>query len=81
LNHQSFAFVGGSAEVDANEDIQLGLAAVPFLPFVFDEPIEHATEWVFYNAFKAIGGPKAVEGRLPMGNHHRPGDAPKEKEL
>lgn len=60
---------------------QLGLAAVPFLPFIFDEPVEHATEWAFYNAYKAIGGEKAVEGRAPMGNHHRHKDATKEKEL
>ncbi|KAF2278866.1 uncharacterized protein EI97DRAFT_448678 [Westerdykella ornata] len=59
--------------------IGLGLAAVPFLPYVFDEPIEKATEWVFYNAFRAIGGEKAVEGRSPTGHHHR--EAVKEKEL
>jgi fission process protein 1 len=47
--------------------IGLGLAAVPFLPYVFDEPVEHATEWVFYNAFKAFGGEKAVEGRPVTG--------------
>ncbi|KAF1946932.1 hypothetical protein EJ02DRAFT_450266 [Clathrospora elynae] len=47
--------------------IGLGLAAVPFLPYIFDEPVEHATEWIFYNAFKAIGGEKAVEGRPVTG--------------
>jgi len=47
--------------------IGLGLAAVPFLPYMFDEPVEHATEWIFYNAFKAIGGEKAVEGRPVTG--------------
>jgi fission process protein 1 len=46
---------------------QLGLAAVPFLPFVFDEPVEHVTEWLFYNAFKTFGGEKAVEGRPATG--------------
>jgi len=40
--------------------IGLGLAAVPALPYMFDEPVEIATEWVFHNAFKAIGGPDAV---------------------
>jgi len=54
---------------------------VPFLPYIFDEPVEHATEWVFYNAFKAIGGEKAVAGRSPTGNHHRSGDKVPEKEL
>ncbi|KAF2729996.1 hypothetical protein EJ04DRAFT_555750 [Polyplosphaeria fusca] len=48
--------------------IGLGLAAVPFLPYVFDKPVEEATEWIFYNAFRAIGGPEAVEGRPVTGN-------------
>lgn len=47
--------------------IGLGLAVVPFLPRMFDEPVEHATEWIFHNAFKAIGGEKAVEGRPATG--------------
>ncbi|EMD64649.1 hypothetical protein GGP41_003075 [Bipolaris sorokiniana] len=47
--------------------IGLGLAAVPFLPYMFDEPVEHATEWIFYNAFKTFGGEKAVEGRPVIG--------------
>ncbi|PVI04474.1 hypothetical protein DM02DRAFT_669080 [Periconia macrospinosa] len=47
--------------------IGLGIAAVPFLPYIFDEPVEHATEWVFYNAFKFFGGPEAVEGRPVTG--------------
>lgn len=47
--------------------IGLGLAAVPFLPYMFDEPVEHATEWLFYNAFKTFGGEKAVEGRPVTG--------------
>lgn len=34
---------------------------------MFDEPVEHATEWLFYNGFKMIGGPKAVEGRPVTG--------------
>lgn len=40
---------------------------MPFLPYMFDEPVEHATEWLFYNTFKMIGGPKAVEGRPVTG--------------
>ncbi|KAF2464481.1 uncharacterized protein BDR25DRAFT_346691 [Lindgomyces ingoldianus] len=66
--------------------IGLGLAAVPFLPYIFDKPVEEATEWVFYHGFKAVGGPEAVEGRPSMGNKHlrfkesREGAA-KEKEL
>lgn len=34
---------------------------------MFDEPVEHATEFIFYNAFKMIGGEKAVEGRPVTG--------------
>jgi fission process protein 1 len=40
--------------------IGLGLAAVPALPFMFDHPIETATEYVFHKAFETIGGPEAV---------------------
>ncbi|KAH8701401.1 mitochondrial 18 KDa protein-domain-containing protein [Phaeosphaeriaceae sp. PMI808] len=47
--------------------IGLGLAAVPFLPYIFDEPVEHATEWIFYNGFKTFGGEKAVAGRPATG--------------
>ncbi|KAH7382379.1 mitochondrial 18 KDa protein-domain-containing protein [Phaeosphaeria sp. MPI-PUGE-AT-0046c] len=47
--------------------IGLGLAAVPFLPYIFDEPVEHATEWIFYNAFKTFGGEQAVAGRPVTG--------------
>lgn len=34
---------------------------------MFDEPVEHATEWLFYNTFKLLGGEKAVEGRPVTG--------------
>lgn len=50
--------------------IGLGLAAVPALPYMFDEPVEHVVEWAFYNAFKAIGGPGAVEPRTSTGRAH-----------
>lgn len=50
--------------------VQLGLAAVPALPYMFDEPVEHAVEYVFYNVFKAIGGPGAVEPRTSTGREH-----------
>lgn len=46
---------------------QLGLAAVPALPFLFDKPVEEAVEWTFYNAFKAIGGEGAVGPRHSTG--------------
>lgn len=39
--------------------IGLGLVAVPFLPFVFDAPVEHAVEWTFDRGFELAGkGPK-----------------------
>ncbi|MCJ1308246.1 hypothetical protein MMC25_001899 [Agyrium rufum] len=44
--------------------IGLGLAAVPFLPFLFDKPVESAVEWTFHKAFETIGGPDAV-GHTP----------------
>jgi len=45
--------------------IGLGLAAVPFLPFVFDEPVERAVEWAFHKGFETFGGPGAV-GHEPV---------------
>ncbi|KAF2705563.1 hypothetical protein K504DRAFT_460286 [Pleomassaria siparia CBS 279.74] len=48
--------------------IGLGLAFVPALPYLFDHPVEVATEWIFHNAFKLVGGPQAVEGRPVTGN-------------
>lgn len=47
--------------------IGLGLAAVPALPYMFDAPVEHATEWVFHKAFETIGGPDAVRARPETG--------------
>ena len=46
---------------------QLGLAVVPALPYMFDEPVEEAVEWTFYSAFKAIGGESAVGTRHATG--------------
>jgi len=43
--------------------IGLGLAAVPALPFMFDKPVEHATEWIFHKGFELVGGPEAVGHR------------------
>lgn len=34
---------------------------------MFDEPVEHVTEYIFYNAFKMFGGEKTVEGRPVTG--------------
>ncbi|KAK5695755.1 hypothetical protein LTR17_024403 [Elasticomyces elasticus] len=43
--------------------IGLGLAAVPALPFMFDKPVEVATEWLFHKGFELVGGPEAVGHR------------------
>jgi fission process protein 1 len=43
--------------------IGLGLAAVPFLPYLFDRPVEEALEWTFHKSFEAVGGPEAVGHR------------------
>jgi mitochondrial fission process protein 1 len=40
--------------------IGLGLAAVPALPFLFDQPVEKGVEWVFHKGFEVFGGPAAV---------------------
>ena len=62
--------------------LQLGLAAVPALPYLFDAPVEHAVEWTFYNAFKMIGGPGAVRERPVTGKGaENKAGATKEKEL
>jgi len=50
--------------------IGLGLAAVPALPYLFDEPVEEVVEWTFYQAFRAIGGEKAVGERHATGRKH-----------
>jgi len=57
--------------------IGLGLAAVPALPFMFDKPVEHVTEWVFHKGFELVGGPGAVGKDVPA----TPVPGQKEKEL
>lgn len=44
--------------------IGLGLAIVPFLPSMFDEPVENAVEWAFHKGFETFGG-KAYVGDAP----------------
>ncbi|KAF2763022.1 hypothetical protein EJ05DRAFT_471971 [Pseudovirgaria hyperparasitica] len=66
--------------------IGLGLIAVPFLPYMFDEPVEKAVEWTFHKAFETIGGPEAVMGQPVTGRQHKgqkesEAGAAKEKEL
>ncbi|KAJ5175353.1 uncharacterized protein N7482_001230 [Penicillium canariense] len=40
--------------------IGLGLAVVPFLPYLFDHPVETAVDWTFSTALRIYGGPDAV---------------------
>ncbi|CAI6337123.1 unnamed protein product [Periconia digitata] len=63
--------------------IGLGMACVPFLPFVFDEPIEHATEWLFHNGFKFVGGPQAVgvAGQKELSTAEKPTRGGSDREL
>ncbi|KAG6013932.1 hypothetical protein E4U54_006109 [Claviceps lovelessii] len=44
--------------------IGLGLSVVPFLPRLFDEPVENAVEWAFHKGFEAFGGKEYV-GNAP----------------
>lgn len=37
---------------------------------MFDRPVEEAIEWLFYNAFRTIGGEQAV-GRYKHGHEHK----------
>lgn len=41
--------------------IGLGLSVVPALPYLFDEPVEHATEWAFEKGYEAWTGKKGTE--------------------
>lgn len=61
--------------------IGLGLAVVPFLPTMFDEPVENAVEWIFHKGFAAIGGDKAVGDAPTVGREKALSQKPKEKEL
>ncbi|OGM40947.1 hypothetical protein ABOM_010497 [Aspergillus bombycis] len=40
--------------------IGLGLSVVPFLPYIFDEPVDEAVEWSFRTAIRAYAGEDAV---------------------
>ncbi|KAE8373763.1 mitochondrial 18 KDa protein-domain-containing protein [Aspergillus bertholletiae] len=40
--------------------IGLGLSVVPFLPYIFDEPVDEAVEWSFRSAIRAYAGEDAV---------------------
>ncbi|KAI3342760.1 mitochondrial 18 KDa protein-domain-containing protein [Ustulina deusta] len=65
--------------------IGLGLSVVPFLPRLFDGPVENAVEWIFHKGFASYGGPTYVGDSPATGReaslHQRPRKDPKEKEL
>ncbi|KAK0650886.1 hypothetical protein DIS24_g6332 [Lasiodiplodia hormozganensis] len=42
--------------------IGLGLSIVPFLPYIFDEPVEKAVEWTFHKTLETLYGHDAVNG-------------------
>ncbi|OJJ46396.1 hypothetical protein ASPZODRAFT_1960253 [Penicilliopsis zonata CBS 506.65] len=48
--------------------IGLGLSVVPFLPYIFDEPVEEAVEWAFHTAIRTFAGEDQVR--------HLPAHAP-----
>lgn len=61
--------------------IGLGLAVVPFLPTLFDKPVENAVEWVFHKGFETFGGQDAVGAAPTTGREKALSTKPKEKEL
>lgn len=61
--------------------IGLGLAVVPFLPTMFDEPVETATEWIFHKGFETFGGKEYVGNAPSTGREKALIQKPKEKEL
>lgn len=61
--------------------IGLGLAVVPFLPTLFDEPVENAVEWIFHKGFATFGGNAAVGDSPSTGREELLGKKPKEKKL
>ncbi|OOQ88305.1 hypothetical protein PEBR_13383 [Penicillium brasilianum] len=48
--------------------IGLGLAVVPFLPYLFDHPVEEAVDWAFGTALRIYGGEDAVR---PLPTHSK----------
>ncbi|KAJ5580019.1 uncharacterized protein N7459_006004 [Penicillium hispanicum] len=49
--------------------IGLGLSVVPFLPYLFDHPVEEAVDWCFGTALRLYGGEDAVR---PLPHHTLP---------
>ncbi|KOS22879.1 Mitochondrial fission process protein 1 [Escovopsis weberi] len=60
--------------------IGLGLSVVPFLPSLFDKPVENAVEWAFHKGFEAFGGHEYVGDSPATGREKLLGKMPKSKE-
>jgi mitochondrial fission process protein 1 len=60
--------------------IGLGLAVVPFLPTLFDKPVENGVEWVFHKGFETFGGKEAVGEAPQIGREKRLSEKPRQKE-
>lgn len=62
--------------------VGLGLGIVPFLPAIFDEPVENAVEWVFHRGFKWYGGEGYIGDAPATGREHALGKkVQKERDL
>lgn len=59
--------------------IGLGLSVVPFLPKIFDKPVENAVEWTFHKAFEKFGGHESVGNSPLIGREKQLSERPKEK--
>ena len=46
---------------------------MPFLPVLFDKPVEEATEWIFHKGFETFGGPDAVTKKPAASSSSGPG--------
>lgn len=59
--------------------VGLGLSIVPFLPRLFDKPVENAVELVFHTGFEMFGGHEAVGDTPLIGREKQLSARPKEK--
>lgn len=73
--HSIVKYTGRALKKSANKTLRtwgpiaLGLSAVPFLPFVLDEPVEHTVKYVFHKGFAAfekteVAGPGSEKKEL-----------------
>ncbi|CAK7228198.1 hypothetical protein SBRCBS47491_006823 [Sporothrix bragantina] len=85
--HSVVRYSGRALKTASNKTIRtwgpigLGLAVVPFLPTLFDKPVENAVEYAFHKGFERFGGKQAV-GEAPVtGREKQLHQKPKVKEL